>query len=111
MGLGWRNRPALAAEQIGERGRRTSIRHMNHVDTGHDFEKLAGDMLRGPIAGGRHVDLARVGLGIDDELKNRFYWKGSIHQHYERLAHNVRDRRNVPAIRELQYLARKKTTG
>ena len=36
----------LSAEQIGQRGRRTAIGHVNHVDAGHHLEQLAGDMLR-----------------------------------------------------------------
>ena len=61
----------LPAEQIGERGRRAAIGHVDHVDAGHHLEQLAGHMGRGPVAGRRHVDLARIGLGIGDELGNR----------------------------------------
>jgi len=80
----------LPAEQIGERGRRTTIRHMNHVDTGHDLKQLAGDMLRGSVAGRRHVDLARIGLGVGNELGNGLGWNRWIHQHYEWLANDAR---------------------
>ena len=34
----------LSAEQIGERGRRAAIRHVDHVDAGHHLEQFAGDM-------------------------------------------------------------------
>jgi len=75
MGPGWRNRPAPAAEQIGERGRRPPIRHMNHIDTGHDLKQLAGDVLRGPLPADAMLIFTRIGLGIGDELRNCFYWK------------------------------------
>ena len=61
----------LSADQVGERGRAAAIGHVNHVDAGHHLEQLAGHMGRGPDAGRRHVDLARIGLGIGDELGNR----------------------------------------
>ena len=32
----------LSAEQVGKRGRRAAIRHMNHIDAGHHLEQLAG---------------------------------------------------------------------
>ena len=42
-----------------------------HIDSGHKLEQFAGHMDR--CAGTRrcHVDLARIGLGIGDELGNR----------------------------------------
>ena len=36
---------------------------------------------RGPGAGRRHVDLARIGLGIGDELGNRFGRKRWMDHH------------------------------
>ncbi len=68
---------------------------MNHVDTGHDLKQLAGDMLRGSVAGRRHVDLARIGLGVGNELGNGLGWNRWIHQHYEWLANDARDWRDV----------------
>ena len=44
---------------------------MNHVDAGHHLEQLAGHMGAGAGAGRRHVDLARIGLGVGDELRDR----------------------------------------
>ena len=34
----------LSAEQIGKRGCRAAIRHVNQVDAGHHLEQLAGNM-------------------------------------------------------------------
>jgi hypothetical protein len=36
----------------------------NHIDTGHHLEQLAGEVWCGSVAGRRHIDFARVGLGI-----------------------------------------------
>ena len=41
---------------------------MSHA--GHGFEQFAGDVLRAADAGGGHVELAGVGLGVGDELGN-----------------------------------------
>ena len=58
-----------------------AIRHVDHVDAGHHLEQLAGHMGRGPVAGRRHVELARIGLGIGDELGNRLGRNRWIHHH------------------------------
>src|SRR5262245_33399126 len=46
------------------------VRHVNHVDSSHDLEQLACDMLRRPSADRSHVDLAPIGLSKSDELGN-----------------------------------------
>ena len=71
----------LPAEQIGQRGRRAAIGHVDHVDAGHHLEQLAGHMVRASDAGRRQVDLARIGLGIGDELGNRLGRNRWIHHH------------------------------
>jgi hypothetical protein len=38
------------------------------VDTSHHLEQLAHDMGAAPAAGRGHVDLARIGIRIGDEL-------------------------------------------
>ena len=64
----------LPADQVGKRRRRAAIGHVHHVDAGHHLEQLAGDMDAAAVAGRRHVDLARIGLGIGDELGNGLGW-------------------------------------
>ena len=58
----------LSAEEIGQRRPGAAIRHVQHVDAGHHLEQLAGHVDRGSDAAGREVDLARIGLGVGDEL-------------------------------------------
>ena len=41
---------------------------MGHVDAGAQLDQLAGEMGRGADAGGREIELARIGLGEGDEL-------------------------------------------
>jgi len=45
---------------------------MNHVDAGHHLEQFAADMLRTAVPSRRRGELAGIGLGISDELGNRF---------------------------------------
>src|SRR5215831_16702863 len=63
----------LPAEQIGPVT--ATIRHVYQVDTGHHLEQLARDMGAAPAAGRGHVDLARIGFRIGDELGNGFDWE------------------------------------
>ena len=86
----------LPADQIGKRERLAAVRDVDHVDAGHHLEQLAGDMERTPGAARRHVDLARIGLGIGDELRDRLGGKRWIDQHDKGPAHDAGDRRDVP---------------
>src|SRR6516165_8887675 len=61
----------LSGDQIGYQLTSATIGHVNHVDTGHHLEQLAGDVRHGSAARRRHVDFAGIGLGIGDELGNR----------------------------------------
>ena len=83
-----------------------AIRHVNQVDAGHHLEQLAGDMWRAPVAGRRHVDLARIGLGIGDELGNRLGRNGRIDHHDKGRAADARDRRDVADEIEIEVARR-----
>jgi hypothetical protein len=48
----------LSAEQIGKLA--AAIRDMNQIDTGHQLEHFAGDMVDAADAGRRHADLTRI---------------------------------------------------
>jgi hypothetical protein len=37
---------------------------MNHIDAGHHLEQLASQMGHRAVASRRHIDLARIGLGV-----------------------------------------------
>src|SRR5262249_60808067 len=60
----------LRADQIDKRGPPAAIRHQSQVDTGHRLEQLTVNMWWATVTGRRHIDLARIGLGISDELGN-----------------------------------------
>ena len=85
----------LAAQQVGDRRRRAPIRHMLHLDVSHCHEHFAGQMHRGAIARRGHVHLARIGLGIGDEFRDRFRWHGVVDCHHIRHAVERGHRRDV----------------
>ena len=85
----------LAADQIGERRPSAAIRHVHQIDARHHLEQFAREMRPRAGTGRRHVELARVSLGIVDELRDRPSRNGRMHQHDLGLAHHRRDRRNV----------------
>ena len=62
----------LSGEQIGERGGRATIGHVNQVDAGHHLEQFAGSLGCTADADRSHVDLAGIGFGISDKLGNGF---------------------------------------
>src|SRR5262249_12105536 len=72
-----------------------AIGHMNEVDASHHLKELAGDMDRGSDTARRHVDFARVDLGIGDKLGNGVGWNRWVELHDERHADDARHRRDV----------------
>src|SRR5262249_6751398 len=79
----------LSAQQIGNIT--AAIWDVDQVDTGHHLEPFAEYVGHGPAAGRAHVDLARIGLGVGDELRDRLGWNGWIDHHEIRRAANGRD--------------------
>ena len=62
----------LSAEQIGKRA--AAVRHVKHVDAGHQLGQFGRDMGRGPVARRGDVEFAGIGFGIGDELRNCLGW-------------------------------------
>jgi len=60
-----------AAEQIGDDGRRAAIRHVADVHVSHRLEQLAGEVLRGPDAGGAVCQLTRLRTRESDDVTHR----------------------------------------
>ena len=85
----------LPAEQVDERGSPAPIGYVHHVDAGHHLEQLADHMRAAPVARRGHVDLARIGLGVGDELGNGLSWNRWMNQHDVGLAADARDRCDV----------------
>jgi hypothetical protein len=58
----------VAAEQALNRGARAAIRHLVELDAGSLLEQHGGEMERVADAGMRHIDLARLPLGLVNQL-------------------------------------------
>jgi hypothetical protein len=72
-----------------------AIGHVQHVDAGHHLEQLAADVDRRSNARRRHIELARIGFGIGNEIRDRLGRNRWIDDHDERLATDAGDRRNI----------------
>src|SRR5262245_8767183 len=94
----------LPADKIGERRTLAAIRHMDDVEAGHHLEELASDMRSRPDAGRCHADLARIALGIGDELRRGFGRNRWIDLHDEGRPYHGRDRRDVADEIEVKFL-------
>ena len=60
----------VAAEQALNRGARTAIRYLVELDAGRLLEQHGGEMERIADAGMRDIDLARLPLGLVDQLSH-----------------------------------------
>src|SRR5262245_3329203 len=68
---------------------------MDHFDTGHHLEKLAGQMARCSGSSRRIIDFARASLGIGDELGNRLSRDRWIYRHDKWCTDNASDWRDI----------------
>ncbi len=68
------------------------------------LEQLARHMEHGPVSTRCHVDLARIGLGVGDELGNCLGRDGRIYLHYISHAIDASDRRDVTDKIEIQVV-------
>ena len=58
----------VAAKKIVDHGRHALVRHVQHLDAGALFEQHEADVRDAPDAGRSVAKLARIGLGIRDEV-------------------------------------------
>src|SRR5262249_48921232 len=105
-GDGAENDLHLSAEQIGNVT--AAIRNVDQVDTGLHLEPFAEDVGDGPAAGRSHDDLARIGLGVGDELGDRLGWNGWVDHDDIRGAANARDRRYFADEIEIELLVERR---
>jgi hypothetical protein len=63
---------------------------------------VACNMGCGANARRRHVDVARIGLRMGGEIRNRFGGKRLMYQYDQGLAHNAPNRRNVAEKVEIE---------
>ena len=68
---------------------------MDQVDSGHHLEKFTINMTGSSDAWRSEIDLARVRLGIGDELGDGFGRNRGINHHHFGHTHDTRDRRDV----------------
>src|SRR5258708_38296915 len=81
---------------------------VSHGDPRHHLEQLAGNMLPGPGASRRHVDLSRVGFDIGDELRNTFGRERRIDLHDKGHAVGARDGSDIADEIEIELLVERR---
>src|SRR5262245_23443997 len=64
-------------------------------------------MCSGPIASGRHIDLAGVGLDVDDEVRNGFHRHGWV-RHDKGRANDARGGRDVADKIEIELVVERR---
>jgi len=85
----------LSADEVGHGGRNAAIRDVNQVDTRHHLKQFTKDM-RGTSDSTRcHVDLARIGFRIGNELGQGLGWNRRVHDHDVWKSDDRSDRRDV----------------
>ena len=65
------------------------------VDAGHHLEQFAGHMTGRAVAGRRHGDFARIGLGVSDEFRNCLGREFGVDHDDIGQTRGARDRRDV----------------
>jgi hypothetical protein len=94
----------MPGEEIGEGRRAAAIGHMEQIDSGHRFEQLAVKMRRAADTGRRHQELARIGLGKGDQLRDRLHRSRRFDHHHAGAVHHPGDRRDVANDVEAQIV-------
>jgi hypothetical protein len=83
------------ADQVGHGVAGAAIRHMHHVHASHQLEQLTRHVDAGADAARSEIELARIGLGVGDELGNGGGRERRVHHRDVRHAGHAGDRRDV----------------
>ena len=81
---------------------------MSELDAGHHVEEFAGDMIDAAYSGRRHVDLAWIGFGIGNELRNSVGRHRWIHHHHGGDAKNASDGLDVTNKVEIERVVKRR---
>ena len=101
----------LSAEQVGQRGCGTAIGHVDHVYPGQHHEQCGGHLRDRAGAIRRYADLARVGLGVGDELGERLGGKCCVDHHDMAHPHDAGDRGDVADEIEVELVIERRRIG
>jgi len=85
----------LSADQIGDHGCATAIRHMDHVHAGHLLEQFARHVRGRTRAVGGERSLSRLGLGERDQFRDCLRRNGWVGHHHQRKIDKRRDRCDI----------------
>jgi len=84
---------------------------VHEIDAGHHLEHLAGELVARANPAGPHVDLAGMGLGIGDELRDRVHWQRRSHLQHKGVERDARDGCAVAEEVELEIVVERRIAG
>ena len=90
-----RHQVDLPGDGVGRRLRAAAIGHVHDVGAGRELEHLDRDVQRPADAAAAVAQLARVGLGVPDQLGQRLRRHVRIDREHRPRRHHQRDRREV----------------
>ena len=85
----------VPGDQVVDRRRAAPVRHVLDLRAGHEFEQLAADMAGRAIARRRVGELARIGLGLLDQLLHRLDVRLRRYREHQMPVHDQRDRLEI----------------
>ena len=85
----------VAGEQRLRRRRAALVRNVDDVGAGVDLEQLAGEMPGAAVAARTERQLARIGLGVGDELLDRIHRQRRVDHQHVRRGGEQRDRHEI----------------
>jgi len=85
----------MAGDDVVQRWQRALVRHMSHLDAGHAGEQLGVEVVRRTRPAGAVGQLAWIGLGVLDQLLDRFYRQIVVDDENERRSCNHHQRHKI----------------
>src|SRR5215207_1143840 len=98
----------MPGNKIRKRGWACAIRDGENINTGHGLEQFACHVAYGSDASRSHGELAWIGLGIGDELRNGLNGKRWIDSQDEVYANDTCHRRNVAQEIEIELVVKRR---
>ncbi len=101
----------MPRDHVRDGRRRAAIRHVHHVDARQHLEQLARHVDRRAVAGGGHVELAGIGLGVGDEFRNGRDRQVLVDHDHVREADDAGDGRDVAQEIEVELRKQRRVDG
>ena len=85
----------MAGDHIVERRQAAAVRHIGCLESGHALQHLHIEMVRHARPNGGKGELARIGLGVGDQLRHRLHRQAWIYNEHEWRLRKLRERNEI----------------